>query len=210
MESQDARSELLKKIAKGDEGALQTLLQEYHAPVLNRVSVDIEARMQRYVDPEDILQETYITAFRSFRDYQFNAPGAFYRWVERIALARLQDTLRDLQRKKRDVRRNLHPGSAIRAPSADKTSVIDLFGRIHAGHSTPSGQVARLEIQGIVLTAVARLKDDQRRVIRMRFLEDRAVAEIAAATGKSEDAVYATCSRALKALRAFTTITPVN
>lgn len=203
MLSEIARSELLNRINKGDEDALHVLLREYHASIYRRVDRDIEPRMCRYVDPEDVLQEAYITAFRCINDCIFESPGGFYKWIEQIALARLRDAVRDLKRQKRDVRRNLHPGSGILAPPGDRSSVIDLIARINAGDTTPSGKLARRELQAAVLTALARLKDEQRQVIRMRFLEDRPTADVAAALGKSEDAVYALCHRGLKSLRSY-------
>jgi RNA polymerase sigma factor (sigma-70 family) len=52
-----------------------------------------------------------------------------------------------------------------------------------------------------VLTCLARLPDDQRAVVRLRFLEDVAVGEIAKRLGKNEMAVYQRCHRGLEALR---------
>ena len=203
MLSEKARSSLLILVAKGDDDALQHLLRDYHDVIHRRIERRIEPRFRRYIDPEDILQNAYITAFRCAGQCEFDGPGGFYKWLEQVALSSLNDARQHLERQKRDVRRNLHPGSGIHAPSTGRSSVVDLFARIHATESTPSNKYARREMQAAVLTAIARLTDDQRNVIRLRFLEDQPAAEVAAALGKSEEAVYAICHRGLKSLRGF-------
>ena len=52
-----------------------------------------------------------------------------------------------------------------------------------------------------MMTSLARLSEDQRAVVQLRFLEDVPVAEIARRLGKTETAVYMLCHRGLKSLR---------
>ena len=51
------------------------------------------------------------------------------------------------------------------------------------------------------MSCLARLTDDQRAVVKMRFLEGRAVTEIAAALDKTENAAHVICHRSLNELR---------
>jgi len=203
MLTEGERARLLQGARGGCENALHALLSDYHPLLLAVVDRHLETRYQRYIDAEDILQETYITAFRCFGDCRFDGPAPFYSWLESITLTRLRDARRDLHRLKRDVRRNLHEGSAAFANRSERTSVVDLFGHINAGDSTPSAKLSRREMQAGMLVALARLTDEQRTVLRLRFLEERPAAEIATTLQKSEDAVYALCHRGLKSLRGY-------
>ena len=56
-----------------------------------------------------------------------------------------------------------------------------------------------------VLSSLARLTEDQRDVVRLRFLEGKPVAEIAIRLGKTEAAVHMLSHRGLKALRELMT-----
>lgn len=52
----------------------------------------------------------------------------------------------------------------------------------------------------MLLSSLAHPTDDQREIIRLRFLESRPVAEIAARLGKTEAAVHMLSHRGLKSL----------
>jgi len=184
----------VQRAVKGDADALQQLIVYYHRPLFGTISGRMDAALRRRVDPDDILQQAYITAFKVATNCTFDGPGGFYKWLEQIALDRLRDTVRDLRRKKRDIGRNLC------GPPVATTSYPDLIERLSVHQSTPSRHLAHKEASAAILSSLARLSDDQRNVVRMRFLEGRRAGEIAAALGKSEDAVYALCHRGLKAL----------
>ncbi len=131
----------------------------------------------------------------------FDAPAGFYKWLERIALNQLRDAERALRRQKRDIRREIPAAGRGMAGAAWTASYADLLQRLTAGGSTPSRHVVKHEGIAAVITCLARLSDDQRAVVRLRFLEDVPVAEIANRLGKTETAVYTLCHRGLKTLR---------
>ncbi len=189
------RAALVRQAVNGDGDALQRLIIHYHGPLHGTIEGRLEDDLRRYVDPDDILQQAYVKAFKSIRECVFDGPGGFYKWLERIALDRLRNAGRDLRRHKRDVRRNLSG-----APDGS-ASYPDLVERLTSAGTTPSGPLARREAAAAVISSLARLTDAQRDVIRMRFLEDRPVAEIAATLGKTEAAIYRLCSRGLDALQ---------
>jgi RNA polymerase sigma-70 factor (subfamily 1) len=189
------RAALARQAVNGDGDALQRLIVHYHGPLYGTVEGRLDKSLRRHIDPDDILQQAYVKAFKSIRECTFDGPGGFYKWLERIALDRLRNAGRDLRAKKRDVRRNLSGSPAGTA------SYPDLVERLTSAGTSPSGHLARREAAAAVISSLARLTDAQRDVVRMRFLEDRPVAEIAATLGKSEEAVYRLCSRGLDALQ---------
>ena len=189
------RAEQIELAAGGDLDALQRLIIEYHVPLRTALEGMMDAAMRRVIDPDDVLQEAYTAAFRAISGHHFDGPAAFYRWLERIALNELKDQQRALKRQKRDVARE------VREPAQTRTSYPDLMHRLTATDSTPSRRVARGEAVAVVLSSLARLTDDQREVVSLRYLESRPVSEVAARMGKTEVAIHSLCRRALKALR---------
>lgn len=225
------RIEDLRRVMSGDADALQRLVIHYHAALRRAVASALPDDLRGRLDPDDILQQAYIAAFRSVvasgsctgrpdpscgpatselctaspqpnRDREgavsFDTPAGFYTWLKAIALARLKDAERRLRRRKRDVAREI---GGVRDRRDGAESYPDLLNRLSGGGSTPSRHVAKHEAVAAVLTSLARLNDDQREVVRLRFLEARPVAEVAERLGKTEGAVHMLCHRGLKALR---------
>jgi RNA polymerase sigma-70 factor (ECF subfamily) len=186
---------LARQAADGDADALQQLIIHYHGPLCAAVARQLHPALNRHVDPEDVLQQAYVTAFNSIGDCSFEASAAFYRWLEAIALRRLQNIERDLHRDKRDIARNLTAASPAR------TTYHDFVDQLSAQLTSPSMKIAKREAAAAVISSLARLTDEQRQVVTMRFLEGRSPSEISQALGKTEDAVYAMCHRGLNALR---------
>jgi RNA polymerase sigma-70 factor (ECF subfamily) len=186
---------LIKLAAAGDRDALQRLIVEYHDCLHGIVAQKIDARWRRHLDPDDILQDAYAAAFKRIKGCRFDGPAAFYKWLETIAVNELKQRQRALKSAKRDVAREVHAGPKPR------TSYPDLLERLTAPGGTPSRFVRRKEARAALLTSLARLSDDQRDVIRLRFLEGKPVVEVAAALGKTEASVHALCRRGIHSLR---------
>ncbi len=217
------RAERVARAAAGDADALQQLIVHYHPILHHALETHIDAALRGHVDPADVLQQTYVAAFRALSaPHQspsgsegrvqspsgsegpapdprplphFDSPAGFYKWLETIALNQLRDLERALRRQKRDVARQ-----ARDAPNLGD-SCPNLLNRLAGRDSTPSRRVGRAEAVAAVLSCLARLNDDQRTVVRLRFLEDIPVTEIAQRLGKTETAVYTLCHRGLKSLR---------
>ncbi|MBN2445210.1 MAG: sigma-70 family RNA polymerase sigma factor [Phycisphaerae bacterium] len=190
------RDAMVGRASAGDTGAFQCLLVYYHVALRTAVQRATTNALRMYVDADDVLQQAYIAAFEHVADQGLDSAARFYRWIEQIALNQLKDMQRAMRRKKRDVARVVSPHLDLSA------TCTDLFQRLAADDATPSQNIARDEAVAAVMTSLARLSTEQRDAIRLRILEDRSVAEIATALGKSEKAVYALCYRGLRALQA--------
>lgn len=191
------RIKLVQAAVGGDGDALQRLIVHYHGPLCGTIDGLMDASLRRHFDTEDILQSAYAAAFQSIQGCVFEGPGGFYKWLERIALNQLKETQRNLHRRKRDIDREQ---SLVGDRS---TSYLGLAQRVAASDSTPSRRLAQQEVAAAVISSLARLTDEQRAVVRMRFLENRPVADIAMALDKTEDAIHMLCHRSLKKLREF-------
>ena len=179
--------------AAGDGDALQCLIVHYDPILRGKLGRRLGRVLRRYLDIDDVLQAAYASAFQNLRQARFcNAPG-FYRWLEQIAINTLRNAARDLRRKKRDIRRH------VRA-DGDET-LADVLWRIAGVDPTPSHHLARQEALAATLSCLARLSPDQQTVIRLRFIEERSVAEVAAEMNRSDQAIHALCYRALREMR---------
>ena len=195
MTNESERYEWIQQAVTGNADALQRLIVHYHGPLYGTIEGRMVAALRRQVDPEDILQQAYVNAFKSIGNCSFDGVGGFYAWLERIAVDRLKNTERNLRRLKRDI------GRQLTRSAAGATSYPGLMARLTSPGATPSRSLAKREASAAMLSSMARLTDEQRAVVRMRFLEDRPVAEIAAELGKTEAAVHMLSYRGLKTLR---------
>jgi RNA polymerase sigma-70 factor, ECF subfamily len=191
------RTKLVQRAVSGDTDAMQHLMVSYHAALHAAVASAIPATLRRHVDADDVLQAAYMAAFRARTRLQADGPAQFYRWLEAIALNELKMVERGLRARKRDVARVAHDGDRHTG------SYQCLAERIAGPQSTPSRHAARNEAAARLVSSLARLPDDQREAVRLRFLEDVPVAQIAQRLGKTEGAVYALCHRGLANLRQF-------
>jgi len=188
------RYEQVRRAAGGDGDALQRLIVEYHGSLHGTIGGRMNTALRRHTSPDDILQQAYAEAFKSIRRCSFENPGGFYKWLERIALDQLYNIGRNLMRDRRDIRRNLSRSPGGKTPASDPVQWLP------SPLSTPSRHLAKREASAAAISSLARLTDDQRKVVQMRFLEGRPVAEIAAELGKSEGAAHMLIKRALDKL----------
>lgn len=175
----DRTAMLIDGALRGDVDAVGALLERLRPRVVlwatSRMSRDLRSR----VDPEDVTQDILLAVHQGIGTFTGTDPRAFLAWVFRIGENRIRDAA------------DYH-GAAKRQP-APPLSVSQV---------SPSMGVARAEEIERVRAAIDRLKDEHREVIRLRRLEERPTAEVAALMGRSETAVRILYCRALKALRA--------
>jgi len=196
MVAKDQTQIWLEEAKSGDQLAISKLLAIYHPMLRARADSRLDRHLKAAIEAEDILQQVYIQVIREFSSFQDRGPNSFLNWVFTILDNKLIDVRRAAHRQRRDVARNI--------PAAGGTKVEsywNLFDQLNADDGTPSRFVRRDEALGALLACVSNLPEAYRRVIQLRFLEGRPVAEVAQLLDKSEAAVVALSKRALDALR---------
>lgn len=181
---------LTQAAAAGDVGALEILLLEYHARLRDLVERRLSQSIRRSVSAEDVLQETYIRAFRFVDTFKPDGDDAFFRWMSTIAGHCVTDLAR---------RRNAQK----RGGGRDATeSVVLLLNAMASRQDAPSRAAARREAVEAMQVALAGLSEDYRVVIELRYIEGLDVAATAKKMGRSTGSVQMLCHRALKRLEA--------
>lgn len=188
--------QLIQQASAGDRLALEQLLTAYYDRIATHIRRSIPATLQRAVGAEDIVQESFISAFRDIKRFQPKSQMAFFRWLTKIADHRLLDAIRSQKRQKRG---GGQAGSAVRA--TDAGSSFDWIQRVVGNNATGSSLAARKEALAAQQVALARLPDEYREVLLMRYIEEQTLDEIADVLGRTKDAVRSLLYRAKKELR---------
>jgi RNA polymerase sigma-70 factor (ECF subfamily) len=188
----------LEKARQGDLPAMSALLTMYYPPLRARVEARMDRPLRASTEPEDILQQAFVAAFRNIGRFEDRGPNSFLNWMLTIVDNKLADARRALHQRRPDRPRERSPQAAPATQSR-----INLLERLYAHSATPSRIVRREEAVGALLACIARLSDTHRQVIELRFLRGQSVREVAEQLGKSETAVKKLTQRALVELRRF-------
>jgi RNA polymerase sigma-70 factor (ECF subfamily) len=175
-----------------DPTASELILYTERARLLAYVKRHLPVELQAWVDPNDVLQDTYFEAFRRLAHFQATDEAAAYRWLVTIARHRISELLRT----RRTARRgggmgHVHHGDSVVAALAELASHL----------RTPSRSAARHEFVHALEQSLTRLPPDLGEALSLRFIQGLSCAEIAQKMGRTERAVHMLCNRALKAVR---------
>ncbi|MFH1419361.1 MAG: RNA polymerase sigma factor [Planctomycetota bacterium] len=188
---------LIKQAVGGNQPAVRRLLMLYHPRLRARLLRQMDPTMKAKIEPEDILQQVYLDAFRAIDSFSYQGKDSFLRWLSAILDRKLIDEHRALRAERRDVRREV---KAL-PKSAQQTTYIDLMARVMADCGTPSQDVRKDEALGALTACLATLPEHYRDVIQMRFIEGRSVADVAETLNRSIGSIHMICHRALRQLR---------
>jgi len=166
--------------ARHDRAAFGELYRFY----VRRVYAFCRAHSRTREEAEDLTAQTFERALAAIGRYEERA--RFSSWLLRIAANAAIDRGRR--------------GGGHETPLDEEFMSGD--GEVRAGQEGGARWVEDWEQSTWVGAHVATLSEDQRRVVRLRFYEDRGFADVAAEMGRGEGAVKQLAQRALKALRA--------
>jgi RNA polymerase sigma-70 factor (ECF subfamily) len=181
-------TQLLTEARQGDGEGLGALLELYRDYLHGRAAALLGLNLRGVVNPSDLVQQTFLEAYRDFGQFEGTTEAEWRAWLRRI-LAHNLATLaeRHLRARKRDVRRQRSP----RRQGAVPVSPL----------SSPSAQAQRQEASAALADALARLPAAYQKVLRLRNLEGRPFEEVARRMGRTPGAVRVLWVRALGRLR---------
>ena len=168
----DAREQLLVEAAQKDPARFVDLYEHN----FERVYAFVARRIQHRADAEDVTAEVFHQALANIAKFEWRGVP-FTAWLYRIAANAIADRWR------RDSREQGSPAS----DPADRSEAVDV---------EKSERAARL------FNLVDGLPEDQRRVIEMRFAEEKSIREIAQTLGRTPGAVKQLQFRGIQTLRA--------
>jgi RNA polymerase sigma factor (sigma-70 family) len=170
-------TELVERARKGEVNAYEALVQQYQELAF-RVAYQVSGNA---ADAEDAAQEAFVNAYYALGRFRAGAP--FRPWLLRI-----------VANEARNRRSSAHRRTALaeRALAAQSS-----------GEAAPSPETAAEadEFRATLITALRRLRDDDRLVLAYRLFFDLSEAEMATALNCPRGTVKSRLSRALARLR---------
>jgi RNA polymerase sigma-70 factor, ECF subfamily len=145
------------------------------------------------LDASSIVQDVLLKAHACRAQFRGQSEGEWRAWLRRILANTVTDAIRD-------------PANRPMIHEALEKSSLRLEAWLAAEHTSPSGKAAREERLLQLADAVARLADDERTAIELRYLNDPASSLPAIARHlkrPTAKAVAGLLARALKKLRAI-------
>ncbi|HXQ25252.1 MAG TPA: sigma-70 family RNA polymerase sigma factor [Candidatus Acidoferrales bacterium] len=166
------REQLLIEAAQRDPARFVELYEEN----FERVYAFVSRRVHMRADAEDVTAEVFQTAFENLARFEWRKVP-FVAWLYRIAANALADRWRKVSRESGK-------------PAAEVASV-----------EFDESEIEMAELRAQLFRSVANLPEDQRRVIEMRFAEEKSIREIAKELGRTTGAVKQLQFRAYQKLR---------
>ncbi len=186
--------QLLTLAASGHADAVDQLLSRYRARLKRLVSLRIDPRVSKRIDPSDIVQETLILAARRLNDYIRDRPLPLYPWIRQLAIEQIiQHHRHHIHVQARSVDRE----APLDAGVSDE-SMLELSEILLCEATSLSKEIARREMHESIHVALAQLKEKDREILVLRFLEQLSIEEIAEILNESADAVKSRQRRAVE------------
>ncbi len=184
---------LIAKARNRDEQALTELFDLRAQRLLSSVRNELGAKLRQRLESQDVMQQVYLDALDNIDRFVDRGGDSFFAWLRKIAVNRICDVdRRAFQTAKR--------AGEVRAADVG-ASMVNLLDALAASNTSPSMAVDLQDKIKLLQNALDELNEDQREVIRLRYLNQLNVAETAAKMDRSERAVRSLCVRALIRLR---------
>lgn len=171
----------LERARGGDRDAFRVLV-ERHAPAVFRLAYRMTLNE---TDAEDMVQETFLRAWREIR--RFDGRAAFATWLHRICANRTVDFLRSRNRWQ----------TAAAGPEQDR----DPFRHLPSSEPSPERAARSAEAGARLEPALAALSEIERAAFVMRHYEGLPFEEIAGVLGVQPGAARHSVFRAVRKLR---------
>jgi len=183
---------LIERIKNGDQEALSALFAKYRPRLAVLIHYRISPELRGFFEVDDILQETFLKAFRDFDQFKYQSPGSFMSWLARISEHVIADLARSQGRRKR------HAAEMLRFRSESNPA-----GPEPVDSRTPSRILAEEEGLRGLLERLNSLPENYREAILLMKVEGLSTQEAAARLGKSNETTALLLHRALKRFRSL-------
>jgi RNA polymerase sigma-70 factor (ECF subfamily) len=185
--SDELEAALIARAREGDAAAFERLV-ERHAPQVWRVVWRI---LRQTEDAEDVVQEVFLTAWRSLTDFRGDAKLST--WLHQIAVSR---ALNHVDRAAEKLRRASTSVDAPAGTGADTLNPHPLSDRLRTSSPSPFQALSARERLARLRECLERLPADWRALLALREGEELDYREIASALGIALGTVRSRLARA--------------
>jgi RNA polymerase sigma-70 factor (ECF subfamily) len=188
--------ELLCLAKAGNPSALGQLLELYRNYLLLLARLQIGRRLQGKADAADLVQETFLQAYRNFAQFRGAGEQEFAGWLRQILASRLAKLVRRYcDTRQRDIRLERELAGEL-----DQSSRAVEQG-LAARQSSPSRRAIRREQAVLLADALGQLSTDYQEVLVLHHLQGLGFPEVAQRMDKTVASVKNIWARALAQLR---------
>jgi RNA polymerase sigma-70 factor (ECF subfamily) len=168
-------------------------LESYRDYLRMLARLQLDPRLQREVDPSDIVQQTLLKAHEKQSQFRGRTGAEQAAWLRTILASQIADAFR---------RHGRRGGGRVRSlEAAIEQSSARLDAWLAAVHESPSPRLNRQEGLMKLVEAMGRLPEDQRTALELRHLKGLSVPEVCQQMDRSLPAVAGLLHRGLKNLR---------
>jgi RNA polymerase sigma-70 factor (ECF subfamily) len=170
-------------------------IEDHRDYLLLLARLQLGPRVGAKLDASDVVQQAILHAHERREQFRGRTEGELLAWLSAILANALATAARRLGTRARD------PGRERSLEAELERSSSRLEGLLAADQTSPSEGAVRGEELLRLAHAIARLPEDQRRVVELHYLEGLAVADVADRLGRTRPAAVGLLFRGLKRLR---------
>lgn len=192
--NRDETGNLLERIRNGDTAAFEALFERHRARLRQAIAMRLDRRVAARMDASDVLQETYLEAFKRLPEYLGKEEMPFHLWLHWIAREKVIGMhRRHLGAGKRTVQHEV----PLMPVDSSAQFVSGLIGRL----PSPSQELAKEELAEKLRVALQQMSPDERDLILWRHFEQLSARDMAMLLDITEAAATKRYIRALERLR---------
>ena len=186
----ESDEELAHSAINGDGDALQRLLKKYEMQLRASIAGLISDRWQPLISEDDVIQETYLDAFLSIKQFSWRGYKAFIGWLVTIAKNNIREAIRGLENKE---------DKRIQSKTSNQEDLPPAYNDLLGDYSlTPSRDARRKEAISDLGRAIRKLPPEYAKVITLYDLDQRPPSEVANLLGCSQGALFMRRARAIR------------
>ena len=170
-------------------------IEDYRDYLLLLVRLQVGSGLRAKVDASDVVQQAILHAHQNRGQFRGGSEGEWLAWLRAILANALAGAVRRFDTQARDRSRERSLEGELERSSSRLESLWA------ADQTSPSERVVRGEDLVQLAHAIARLAEDQRRVVELHYLRGLSVADVAKEIGRSRPAAVGLLFRGLKRLR---------
>ena len=176
----------------GDLQGLQAILHAHSDRLLAYLTRHMSNDLRGFVEPQDVLQDTFFEAFRRSHEFQMQGADSVFRWLVTIARHRIVAIVR--------MQRSLKRGGRV-AEKDGFASVVGFLEELAVYQRTPSQSAMSHELVSAIQQAINALEPHYCRAIQLRYIEGLTVQDTADRMGRTCGSILMLCNRGLAALK---------
>jgi len=198
MNSERPSPEPIQRAQGGARAAFNDLVARHKGRLESFIRHELGVRLRTKLDVEDLLQETFLEAFQSIRQFRGRTEETFRSWLRTIARHVIQNQVRFLGAKKRALPGEVSLADRIHGEDGRSEELVAI---LEGTRTSPSKVMRREERFDRLKEALGSLSADHKQVIRLSWVQGLPMKEIAVRMGRTEKAASVLLWRAMKKLK---------